>query len=190
MKISELNMFDRIFFEAELPVKDLPKEIKDQDISELEFQTSDLGKNMETWSVSTAGELFQHDVEQELIKDDSAEEGFIIKEKHNGIKKVEKTTSVHFYRVFETEDKDYWISFDALFHKGKLVLVDLNEMHEVDKEQRTKARAHAEKFMKDFKSKAERKRYKLMAPFKFVLGVFLVSLHWLGRNLSNIHSKL
>lgn len=190
MNISELNMFDRIFFEADLPTEDLPKEIKSQDTSELEFQTSDLGKNMETWSVSTAGELFQHDVEQELVKDESSEEGFVIKEKHNGINKVEKTTSVHFYRVFEAEDKDYWVSFDALFHKGKLVLVDLNEIHEVDKEQRTQAKERAEKFMQDFKEKAELKRYKLMAPFKFVLGLFLVSLHWLGRNLSDIHSKL
>ena len=190
MNISELNMFDRIFFEADLPTEDLPEEIKDQDISELEFQTSDLGRNMETWSVSTAGELFQHEVEQELIKDDSSEEGFVVKEKHNGIKKVEKTTSVNFYRVFETEDKDYWVSYDALFHKGKLVLVDLNEMHEVDKEQRTQAKEQAEKFMKEFKEKAEHKGYKLMAPVKFILGVFLVTLHWTGRNLSNLHSKL
>ena len=99
-------------------------------------------------------------------------------------------TSVHFYRVFEAEDKDYWVSFDALFHKGKLVLVDLNEIHEVDKEQRSQAKERAEKFMRDFKEKSELKRYKLMAPFKFVLGLFLVSLHWLGRNLSDIHSKL
>ena len=41
MKLSELNMFDRIYFEADLPLDKLPEEIRDQDISELEFQKSE-----------------------------------------------------------------------------------------------------------------------------------------------------
>ena len=49
MNLSELNMFDRIYFEADLPLDKLPKEVKDQDISELEFQTDDLGNSMDTW---------------------------------------------------------------------------------------------------------------------------------------------
>ena len=69
MNLSELNMFDRIYFEADLPLDKLPKEVKDQDISELEFQTADLGNSMDTWSVSSAGELFFHEVDQEIIKD-------------------------------------------------------------------------------------------------------------------------
>ena len=55
MKLSELNMFDRIYFEADLPLDKLPEEIRDQDISELEFQTSDLGNCTDTWSVSSRG---------------------------------------------------------------------------------------------------------------------------------------
>ena len=65
---SELNMFDRLFFEAELPKADLPEEIRDQDMSELEFQTSDLNQEMDVWSVSTAGELFNHQAENNVVE--------------------------------------------------------------------------------------------------------------------------
>ena len=188
MNPSELKMFDRIYFEADLPLEKLPKELQSQDISELEFQTSDLGNGMDTWSVSSAGELFFHEVEQEIIK--GSQESFAVKENHKGIRKTEETTSIHFYRIFECEEKDYWVSFDALFHKGKLILVDLNELNEVDKEERQKAKSQAEQFMKDMQAKMDRKTNPLLYPIKFVIGLSLVALNWLGRNLSIINSKI
>jgi hypothetical protein len=169
-------MFDRIYFEADLP------------ISELEFQTSDLGNSMETWSVSSAGELFFHEVDQEIVKD--YEEGFAVKENHKGIRKAEETTSIHFYRIFECKEKDYWVSFDALFHKGKLILVELNELNEVDKKERLEAKNQAEQFMKDMKSKMHKKTNVFFYPVKLFIGLSLIALNWLGRNLSKIHSKI
>jgi len=188
MNVSELNMFDRIYFEADLPLDKLPKELQDQDISELEFQTSDLGNSMETWSVSSAGELFHHEVEQEIIKD--SQESFSVKENHKGIKKAEDTISIHFYRIFECEEKDYWVSFDALFHKGKLVLVDLSELNEVDKEERQKAKAQADELVRDMQSKMDKKTIAVLYPVKFAIGISLIALNWLGRNLSKINSKI
>jgi hypothetical protein len=188
MNLSELNMFDRIYFEADLPLDKLPKEVQDQDISELEFQTADLGSSMDTWSVSSAGELFFHEVDQEIIKD--CKEGFAVQENHKGIRRAEETTSIHFYRIFECEEKDYWVSFDALFHKGNLVLVDLNELNEVDKEERRKAKSQAERVMKDMQSKFNKKTNIFLSPFKLIIGLSLVALNWLGRNLSKIHSKI
>jgi len=188
MNLSELNMFDRVYFEADLPLDKLPEEIRGQDFSELEFQTSDLGNGMDTWSVSSAGELFFHEVDQEIVKD--CDEGFEIKSNHKGIRKAEETTSINFYRIFEGEEKDYWVSFDTLFHKGKLVLVELNELNEVDKEERQKAKSHAEQFMNDMKAKMNKKTNVFFSPFKFIIGLSLVALNWLGRNLSKIHSKI
>tara|TARA_Y100000356_G_C11175738_1_gene243940 strand:- start:13 stop:579 length:567 start_codon:yes stop_codon:yes gene_type:complete len=188
MKLSELNMFDRIYFEADLPLDKLPEEIRNQDISELEFQTSDLGNCTDTWSVSSAGELFFHEVDQEIVED--CEEGYVVKSSHKGIRKTEETTAIHFYRIFECEEKDYWVSFDALFHKGQLVLVDLNELNEVDKEERQKAKSHAQQFMNDMKAKMEKKTNIFLYPFKLSIGLSLVLLNWLGRNLSKIHSKI
>jgi len=191
-EISQRNMpmFDRLFFEAELPTDNLPEEIKDQDMSELEFQTHDLYKEMDTWSVSTAGELFLHEVEQNIVNGKDSSEGFILEEKPLGIKKVEETKSVHFYRVFECKDLDYWVSFDALFHKGKLVLVELNEINEIDKEQRKEAKIKADKFMESYKERQERKTHAILKPVKLLLGLFLVALHWVGKSISGIHSKL
>tara|TARA_R100000742_G_C4270312_1_gene88981 strand:- start:627 stop:1226 length:600 start_codon:yes stop_codon:yes gene_type:complete len=187
---SETFMFDRLFFEADLPKKELPEEIKDQDMSEVEFQTSDLNGSMDTWSVSTAGELFYHEVEQNITKDDDSERGFVVEESQTGIKKVEDTKSVHFYRVFEGEEQDYWVSFDALFHKGKLLLVELNDVSTVNRQERIQAKANAEKFMQEYKARNERKTSPFLKPVKLFIGLSLVLLHWVGRNISNLHSKL
>jgi len=187
---SELNMFDRLFFEAELPRDDLPKEIRDQDMSELEFQTSDLNQEMDLWSVSTAGELFFHEVEKNIIKNDENSQSIMVEEKPLGIKKVEDTKSVHFYRVFEGEENDYWVSFDALFHKGKLVLVDVNEVNAINKEERQKAKASANEFMQKIKEKQEKKTNVIVKPIKFIIGLSLVILHFVGSRLSKFHSDL
>lgn len=190
MNPSELSMFDRIIFEAALPIKELPEEIRSQDMSELEFQTSDLGSSMNTWSVSTAGELFLHEVEKNFVKDDSSDRGFILEEKPLGIKKVEETKSVHFYRVFESEESDYWVSFDALFHKGELLLVEVNQISKINKEERKEAKARAQEFLDGHKEKTKWRKYKALAPFKLLIGLLLVSLHWTGSNLSKLHSRL
>ena len=187
---SELNMFDRLFFEAELPKADLPEEIRDQDMSELEFQTSDLNQEMDVWSVSTAGELFHHEVEKNIVKNDDTSESFIVEETPLGIKRIEETKSVHFYRVFEGEENDYWVSFDALFHKGKLVLVDVNEINTINKEEREKARASANEFMQKVKERQEKKTNIIVKPFKFAIGLSLVVLHFVGSRLSKFHSNL
>ena len=189
MKPSELNMFDRIIFEADIPIKELPEEIRTQDMSELEFQTSDLGNSMSTWSVSSAGELFLHEAERSFTKDDSSDGGFLLEEKHLGIKKIEETKSVHFYRVFESEESDYWVSFDALFHKGELLLVDVNQISKINKEERENAKARAQEFLDGYEEKRKRK-YKMLAPFKLLIGLALISLHWTGSNLSKLHPRL
>ena len=179
-------MFDRLFFEADLPRQDLPEEIRHQDMSELEFQTSDLSQEMDIWSVSAAGELFIHNI----IKDDSSSEGFMVEEKPLGIKKMEQTTSVHFYRIFEGKENDYWVSFDALFRKGELVSVDLNEFNTVNKEERQKAKSEAKEFMEKYKQRQERKTHFLIKPFKIAIGLGLVALHFVGSRLSKLHSNL
>ena len=186
-------MFDVLLFEAPLPREGLPSGIKDLDFSELEFQTTDLTKTMDTWSVSNAGKLFLHESDSSFIKDKDHPMGGYIKETPKGLKQVEETKSIHFYRVFEgNEETDYWVSFDALFRKGDLVSVDLNQIEEVPAEERKKAQEHAKEIAEKTIKKAEKyaKPKLLLKPVKFTLGLFLVSLHFIGRNLSKIHSKL
>ena len=104
---------------------------------------------------------------------------------------MEETKSVHFYRIFEGDEKvDYWISFDALFRKGNLVTVDLNDVEEVPAEERKKAQKQA----KDYAEKAIESRNSkskiLLKPVKLLVGLLLVSLHFVGKNVSKLHSKL
>jgi len=186
----QATMFDHIVFEGDLPKKGLPNEISELDMTDLEFQTTDLNKNMETWSVSTAGELFLHESEPSFVKDEKHPMGGFFKEEYIGIKKQESTKSVHFYRVFEGETKDYWVSYDALFRKGTLVSVDLNEVEEVDQETRVQAQAKAKEIAQEFENRMKKKTHFLLKPFKFTLGLFLVSLHFCGSRLSQLHSKL
>jgi hypothetical protein len=184
-------MFDVLLFEAPLPKEELPKGIKDLDLSELEFQTTDLSKSMDTWSVSNAGSLFIHECDSSFVKDEDHPMGGYIKEIPKGIKHIEETKSVHFYRVFEGDEKtDYWISFDALFRKGKLVSVDLNNIEEVPAEERKKAQKHAKEIEEKALKRKNNKLKPLLKPIKFMVGLLLVALHFVGRNVSRLHAKL
>jgi len=183
-------MFDVLLFEAELPTKDLPKFIAESDLSEEEFQTTDLSKTMDTWSVSSAGELFIHENDSSFVKDAKHPLGGYIKEIPKGIKRVEDTKSIHFYKVFEGESEDYWVSFDALFRKGNLTSVDLGEVTRVPREERLEAQKKAREITEEMKRNACRKTNVLTKPVKFLIGLLLLSLHFIGSNLSKLHSKL
>jgi len=186
----ELNMFDAILFEAELPKDGLPEFIQEQDLSILEFQTTDLNRAMDTWSVSSAGKLYMHETESRFMKSEEHPEGGFFKDIPLGIKHIEETQSIHFYRVFEKQDKDWWVSYDALFRKGELVSVDLHNSEEVPKESRDRARQELEKAMERSKKQAGSKTRAALKPVKFFLGLSLLCLHTVGRNLAKIHSKL
>ena len=186
----EASMFDLLLFEAKLPTEDLPKFIAESDLSEAEFQTTDLNKTMDMWSVSSAGELFIHETDSSFVKDEEHPLGGYFKETPKGIKRVEETKSVHFYKVFEGESSDYWVSFDALFRKGELVSVDLGEVEEVPKEKRLEAQKKAMEIAEKMEESATRKTNLLIKPIKFLIGLFLVCLHFVGSRVSQLHSKL
>lgn len=184
-------MFDLLLFEAPLPKDKLPLAIRDLDLSELEFQTTDLSKSMDTWSVSTAGRLFIHECDSSFVKDEKHPMGGYIKEIPKGLKLMEETKSVHFYRIFEGDEKvDYWISFDALFRKGNLVTVDLNDVEEVPAEERKKAQKQAKDYAEKAIESRNNKSKILLKPVKLLVGLLLVSLHFVGKNVSKLHSKL
>jgi len=183
-------MFDTFLFEAELPTEKLPDFIKETNLSEAEFQTTDLNKTMDTWSVSNAGKLFLHETDSSFVKDEEHPLGGYIKETPKGITHVEETKSVHFYKVFEGNDEtDYWVSFDALFRKGNLVSVDLCQIEEVPAEARKEAREKAKEFAENV---LKRKSTLKLAtkPLKYLIGIFLIGLAFMGRNIGRLHSKL
>lgn len=183
-------MFDTFLFEAELPTEKLPDSVKRVDLSEAEFQTTDLNKSMDTWSVSNAGKLFLHEADTSFVKDEDHPLGGYIEETPKGIKHIEETKSVHFYKVFEGSDEtDYWVSFDALFRKGNLVSVDLCQVEEVPAEARKEAQEKAQEFAKGLIK--TRSTLKFVAkPLKYLIGMSLIGLAFVGRNMGKLHSKL
>lgn len=183
-------MFDTLLFEAELPREKLPENVKNIDLTEAEFQTTDLNKSMDTWSVSSAGKLFLHESDSSFVEDKEHPMGGYIKEIPKGIKHIEETKSVHFYKVFEGDDEtDYWISFDALFRKGNLVSVDLSQVEEVPAEARREAQEKAKEFAEVVIKRRSRISF-ITKPFKYLLGFLLIGLAFVGRNIGKLHSKL
>ena len=183
-------MFDTLLFEAELPREKLPENVKDIDLAEAEFQTTDLSKSMDTWSGSSAGKLFLHESDSSFVKDEDHPMGGYIKETPKGIKHIEETKSIHFYKVFEGDDEtDYWVSFDALFRKGNLISVDLCQVEEVPAEARKEAQEKAKEFAEATMKRKSRISF-VTKPFKHLLGFLLIGLAFVGRNIGKVHSKL
>ena len=183
-------MFDTLLFEAELPKEKLPEQVKEIDLTEAEFQTTDLSKSMDTWSVSSAGKLFLHECTSSFVEDTSHPMGGYIKEVPEGIKHMEETKSIHFYKVFEGNDEtDYWVSFDALFRKGNLISVDLCQVEEVPAAARKEAQEKAKEFAEATMKRKSRISF-VTKPFKHLLGFLLIGLAFVGRNMGKLHSKL
>ena len=116
--------------------------------------------------------------------------GGYIKETPKGIKHIEETKSIHFYKVFEGDDEtDYWVSFDALFRKGNLISVDLCQVEEVPAEARKEAQEKAKEFAEATMKRKSRISF-VTKPFKHLLGFLLIGLAFVGRNIGKVHSKL
>ena len=82
------------------------------------------------------------------------------------------------------------MSFDALFRKGNLVSVDLNNVEKVPVEERKKAQKHAKEIAERTLSRKNNKLMPLLKPIKFTVGLLLIVLHFVGKNVSKLHARL
>ena len=199
-----MGMLDTVICEYELP---LPKEIEELESSpawnKIQFQTKSItnqdgghelfGGFMDSYTIEDDGQIYKDVLERAHEVD---EDGYsFVHEKDNGIEKVYFTGDLVFSTTLQEDSHDYWVEFSALFWKGELKEIKLNEWKREDNSGRLEAH---EKLMHaiDQKKKSEESNiYKIKEFFKkpvrlifyavkFLLGLIVRFIWWLERRLT------
>jgi len=133
-----MNMFDTILVDYPLPVKEAEKEMKSPPKwGEIEYQSNSLDCGLYKYTIEEDGQLYKEEVERSLVEQ---EDGSLqLNEKEGGILKQEFTGELRFYCMHLEDDKDFFPEFLALFWKGELKELTLENLQVQDSCQRKEA---------------------------------------------------
>ena len=195
-----VGMFDTIICDYPLPLPDEVKELKSPPAwDKIQFQTKSLsisegpfGGFLDSYTIEDDGQIYKDVLERDYEVD---EDGFSsVYERNNGIEKVDYTGNLVFYTDIQEEEYDYWVEFSALFWKGELKEIKLNEWKREDNSSRLEAHEkmmsalNKQKELKNSKSHAVKELAKSPIRFifhiiKFLLGLLVRFVWWLERKL-------
>lgn len=163
-----MGLFDTVTCDYALPFPKEAEELKSPpDWSKVEFQTKSMGDSdgilngfMDNYMIEEDGQIYKDVYERDWATNEKGEE--YMKETKGGIEKVNYTGEMVFYASHLEEKYDYWVEFVALFWKGDLKEIKLNNWERIDNSARLEAH---EKFTSAVKEQTEIKNSKW---YKFV----------------------
>jgi hypothetical protein len=182
-----MGMFDGIICEYELPLPEKLGELSEIGWKELEFQTKSLNNTLSKYTIEEDGQIYEEKTKQRWVDDEAHENGGYIQITEDGIEKSYFTGELIFFSYLPCEKYDYFIEFMALFWKGELKEIKLEEW----KQEENTQRIEEEKKFEEVRQRIE-KQFKEQSLFKkiiktcvhtvtycirWILG-FLVKLTW------------
>lgn len=131
-----MSFFDHIICEYKLPLPKISEEFKEEVgktvWGELIFETVNFEGVGDTYTISEDGRIYKRLVENKFVKDKKSPSGFSLEKKDLGLERMEHTGAVEFYSAFLGEKKDFWFHYKALFWKGDLKEIEIQEYKEID----------------------------------------------------------
>ena len=172
-----MSLFDYVKSEYKLPIpQEVLDDLCDTDWEEIEFQTKSFDlPTLDSYEISEEGSIYMETY-------DRTGEGLLDRTK-TGIEKIDYTGELIFYVDLMSKEWDYWIEFKALFFKGELKEIELNELEKQDPKERLKM----EKLIKDSFSKFLRRKnslwskvfYVVTLPLRLLLAIIKLILSFL-----------
>ncbi|MAF25632.1 hypothetical protein CL634_08700 [bacterium] len=171
-----MGMFDYVYCEHPLP---LPEEVKDfkadfkegveapLDWSKFEFQSKDFAGLLEKYTIEEDGQIYKEIIEREIVGNESDFPDII--EKSGGIEKVEHTGEVYFYGLHMDKKYDHWIEFKALFWKGDLKEIYLEEYKKEDNSRRVASQEKILKTVKEAQKKQSRWSQRIKSYYNLIV---------------------
>ena len=146
-----MGMYDYVKCEYALPVEELENAMENPpNWSEIEFQTKSLGQGglggfLDQYTIEDDGQIYVEKRSEEWIEDESAPMGYITQVKEEGIERQDFTGELHMYGMHMGEENDFYFDFKALFWKGDLKEVKLDDWKKEDNEFRKNAQEQLKK---------------------------------------------
>jgi hypothetical protein len=173
---------DCIICEHKLPI---PPEITDLMIvpvewDETEFHTYSFlaspALSFDKYTISEDGQLYKDMIETEFVRKDGV---ISVEEKSGGIERQDYTGEILFSGLHLDEELDFFLEFKALFWKGELKELELEEWEKSD----NKARKEAQKNLMKLVDKQQKKEHsigrKIALPFYAALSLIFGLLRWI-----------
>lgn len=179
-----MGMFDYIYCEYPLPVSEIEEQMDDvPNWQEMEFQTKGLGKGyggfLDKYTIEDDGQIYLDKIDKEWHEDEETGE-VSIREIPSGVEKQEYTGELHFYGMHLDTDYDFFMEFKALFWKGELKEIYLEEYKKEDNKPRKEETKKIRDKIVSEEKKASGLSYKIMKIPKSIVffltrGVRLIS---------------
>jgi len=141
-----------------------------------------------TYTITSDGQFYKESIETEVAVDENGK--LYSKEKNKGIEKQDFTGLIFFGSEILGEDKDHSIDFKALFYKGELKELDLEEYKEHSNEKRKAAMAEISEHFKKETDRQSSLGYMILLPFKRVAFFVIAMIKWVMFRLFNLLIKM
>jgi hypothetical protein len=193
-----MGMFDNIICEYKLPLPELSgdevEELEEVKWDEESFQTTSFDGELITYDISSDGQLYEHKVSREWVKDDESPIGIRLEETDDGIEKKDYSGEIIFYSLIPCKKNDYWFEFKALFWKGDLKEIELLEHKKEDNKNRVEAQAKLEEGLVKLEKRRNKWWFSFYRVYRFIFGFTfslirrileweLRALYWVERRL-------
>ena len=174
-----MGMFDYITCEYPLSFEEVEKSMENPPVwSKMEFQTKSFSENLggflENYTIEEDGQLYLDKINRDWVEN---EDGTMhLKESPDGIEKQDYTGELCFQGVHLEESNDFYLEIKALFWKGELKEIYLDDWQKRDNSERIEAQ---EKFLKNFAKLNKKSLWsKIFYPFKLVVFFFTALLRY------------
>jgi hypothetical protein len=188
-----MGMFDYVVCDYKLPLSETElSQLKTKvDWENMEFQTKSFVEwsSLEHFSIEEDGQLYKKVVEYEENDDREVDGDFPftppLKAVERGIERVDYTGEISFYNMIIDEDEDFWVEFKALFWKGDLKEIHLEDFKKEDNSARVEFSEQMQAkidSMKNLEKKWWYSIYRIWAFFvKLFLGVIRYLVGWIAK---------
>jgi hypothetical protein len=153
-------MYDYITCEYPLPTEELESAMESPpNWNEVEFQTKSLteglGGFLDLYTIEDDGQLYVEKKSEEWVEDEAAPTGFTLKVKDEGIEKQFFSGELRMYGMHMEEENDFYFDFKALFWKGELKELELQEWKKENNEFRKNAQEQLQETLKKMADKKD-----------------------------------
>ena len=168
-----MSLFDYVKSEYKLPLpQEVLDDLRDTDWEEVEFQTKSFDwPTLDAYEISEEGSIYM-----ETYK--STGEGLLDRTR-TGIEKIDYTGELIFYTDLMSKEWDYWIEFKALFFKGELKEIGLNELEKKDPKERLEMEKLIEENFSKFINRKNSRWNKALTIAMLPVRLLLAIIKWL-----------
>ncbi len=170
-------MFDYLKCEYPLDTPEFLANDKDFSPENLEFQTYSFPPaSMDEYEITDDGQLYKWDIERLMKKSD---DGFFqIEENKKNLLKQDYTGELLFSALYLSEKFDYFLSYKALFWKGDLKEIDLEEASREDNSHRKEMQETLNCRISKMRDKKNKWWFPFANFFRKIIKFFTFSIRW------------